>query len=287
MAKIFKIFLATCIFCLFTGLAFGKTLFSDSLNWSGSDFNGSGGWQYVNFEKLSTGGVNNSGCMRDYGTGGKAYIDIEGLGNYLELYIRFYAKVEKSTAGQKWLKIFGQRADGDSSTYANVTFGRVYETGYLKQISYGASGAARDTSNVEDYNLSGLFFPSSEWTCYEYHIKFAQAPEWNNGIFEAWVDGVKVAAHYNINNRGTEQSGLYIDEINFDGYGQSSDSAIGYRYIDEVVVSTEPIGTLDSDQSNTSSLTAPENFRVQELNLTFRTSETVITKFIAQGGASL
>mgnify|MGYP006284611813 CR=1 FL=1 len=267
MTKLFKIFLITCVFSLFiTGFAFGETLFSDDLDWSGSDFQGSGGWQYVTFEKLSSGGVNNSGCMRAYGKGNGAYIDIEGLGNHLELYIRFYAKVsENSNGGTKWLKVFGQGNGG--STYANTTFIRRYFSGIFDHIEYGEGGG--DNSHKLQYNLNGTepnddWHPPTTWTCYEYHIKFAQAPEWNNGVVEVWIDGVKYAEHYNVNNRSTAQEGLYIDELNFAGYSQDTDSDIGWRYIDEVVVATERIGMLNKQP--TAELGTPLDLSVSPAN---------------------
>jgi hypothetical protein len=221
---------------LFSALpARSDVIFSDDYLWSGS-FEGRGYEHVTSYaEKLEAGGYgDNGGCLRIYG-GHPVEIPIPG--DRLELYIRFYFRVTNSTAGQKWLKIFGQR-DGD--TYTNTTFQRIYDHGYFRSVVYGADCILCDCQNTLNY--TGDWFPGSEWTYYEAHIKFADGPEWNNGVVEVWCgDDKKLSAH-GVNNRNSAHNGLYISRISFSDYSRNPDSEVGYMWIDNIVISDDRIG---------------------------------------------
>lgn len=207
------------------------------------DFSGSGfdqakydyirpAWQYL----FSGGYEDNAGAARVYG--GEP-LEIPIPDGYLELYVRFYVKVTESSAGNEWLKIFGER---NGTTYANTTFGRIYLTGYAQEVSYGGPGcSACDTQATTKYP-SGSWFPSEEWTYYEAHIKFAQGPEWGNGIIEVWYGNEQKLSVTGIDNRNTNHEGLDIGVVSISDDSSSAPSAVGYMWIDNLVISTERIG---------------------------------------------
>lgn len=216
-------------------------IFSDDFEWSGALATGESGygWVSTSWEKLDFGGNgDNGGCARVLG-GNPLSIPIpEG---HLELYVRFYAKVSDSTAGQKWLKVFGQR---DGTTYTNTTFGRTYETGLFSAVSYGADCISCDTQTTLNYP-GGRWVPESEWTYYEAHIKFAEGPQWNNGVVEVWYGDEQKMSITNVNNRNSAHDGLNISYVSLSEYSSMPDEQVGYMYIDDIVISTEYIGPIE------------------------------------------
>lgn len=71
--------------------------------------------------------------------------------NLSELYISFRAKMPASKHGIKFCKVFGQQSGGG---YANCTFGLEYQTGAMKQVSFGdGTSVGNDTAQV--INLDG------------------------------------------------------------------------------------------------------------------------------------
>lgn len=222
-----------------------EVIFSDNFNSGNFNSPTVGLYGYVSpYWLLSETGGRMGGYAYTQG-GHPLHITIPEIENHLELYIRFYTKVVDSTKGQKWLKIFGDEGDDNGETiYANTTFGRTYSTGMFGGVSFGSLGCTRcDTQNVLNYP-DGQWFPNAEWTYYEAHIKFASAPDWNNGMVEVWYgDEVKISAG-NVDNRNSNHEGLYINHISISDYAADPDADVGYMMIDDLVVATERIGDL-------------------------------------------
>ena len=97
--------------------------------------------------------------------------------------------------------------------------------------------------------------PNNKWISFELHVKL-NTPGKNDGLVELYIDGVLKAKKYNINIRDK-----YSYKINsalvggwYSNSGKSSNQW-NYRYIDDVVISTEPI----NNNSNTSSGSSSSN----------------------------
>ena len=105
-----------------------------------------------------------------------------------------------------------------------------------------------------------------DWHCIEFHIKLSSSWEADDGVIELWFDGIKQTGAFNhhaiayANNPGgvenpnawnnyapTPKLGTGINYIvlhdNANSYLDWSEQA--YVYIDDVVISTEPIGPSD------------------------------------------
>jgi hypothetical protein len=130
-------------------------------------------------------------------------------------------------------------------------------------VSMGSPACSScDTQSVIGYP-DGQWFPDSEWTYYEAHIKFASGPEWENGVVEVWYgDEVKLSVS-GVDNRNINHEGQYINHVSFSDYSAYSDSEVGSMWIDNVVISTERVGPI----GGTSVPVVPEppvNFRSAE-----------------------
>lgn len=84
----------------------------------------------------------------------------------------------------------------------------------------------------------------SDWICIEAHVRLND-PGQSNGIEEFWVDGQLEASRSDQDHVGVYDT-YGINQVVFDNYwnGGSPDSNVLYR--DNIVISTEPIGCLES-----------------------------------------
>jgi hypothetical protein len=225
--------------------AYAEIIFQDDFESQHSLSNS--GYSYVSeyWQKSDSGGYgNNGGCAKVTG-GHPLHIAIPN--DRLELYIRFYAKVTNSSGGQKWLKVFGER---NGSTYTNTTFSRLYQDGYFYSVFYGEGCSECDTQSALPFP-GGRWFPSSSWTYYEAHIKFAEGPNWHNGIVEVWYGNDQKLSVTGVNNRNSAHEGLNISYISISDYSNNPDSQVGDMWIDNIVVSDTRIGRIGNNQDYT------------------------------------
>ena len=118
--------------------------------------------------------------------------------------------------------------------------------------------------------------PDNKWVCFELHVKL-NTPGKSDGLVEFWVDGILKAKKYNINIQ--DKNVHKINSVLVGGWysnsGSNSDQW-NYRYIDDLIISTEYIGTGESSSSSSSSYPpvfigtkppAPTNIKVVTNNL--------------------
>jgi hypothetical protein len=112
--------------------------------------------------------------------------------------------------------------------------------------------------------------PNNQWVSFELHIKL-NTPGLSNGLVELFVDGDKKVSKSNINIRGNYK--YKMNRVLVGGWysngGVNSDQN-NYRYMDDLVISTEYIGNSSSSTSNSSTTSnippvppAPTGIRVE------------------------
>jgi hypothetical protein len=93
--------------------------------------------------------------------------------------------------------------------------------------------------------------PDNKWVCFELHVKL-NTPGKSDGLVEFWIDGILKAKKYNINIQDSYDYKMNSVLVGgwYSNSGKNSDQW-NYRYIDDLVVSTERIGcgssTISSD----------------------------------------
>lgn len=108
--------------------------------------------------------------------------------------------------------------------------------------------------------------PNNKWVLFELRIKLNALGK-SDGLVEFWVDGVPIARKDNINIRGNNN--YKINNVLVGGWYSNSgknSNQYNYRYIDDLVISTTPIGTGSSSTSSTTSINpppAPTSIRVE------------------------
>jgi len=86
---------------------------------------------------------------------------------------------------------------------------------------------------------------SGRWFCVEGHVKL-NTPGANDGVFEFWVNDTLQAGSYNLNWHSTwnnDKNNMNINAIFFENYWNNGSSVQQERYIDNLLISTKPIGS--------------------------------------------
>lgn len=111
-------------------------------------------------------------------------------------------------------------------------------------------GARRGTTPIFTSGQSG------RWLCVEAHVKL-NTPGASDGVFEFWIDGQREAGRTDLNFVGTWQA-YGINAIFFENYWNAGAPAQRIRYFDNIVISTNRIGCLDTSRPE-----PPRNLRVR------------------------
>lgn len=259
MKKLILFLSLLSIFVLLPTAYGAQMYFQDDFEYSDSIGNHGWGSPDSNIEQMSSGGLNNSGCIRvryDHkGTPGYWLgVNVSAL-NLSDIYVRFYFKrTSWVEGGCKFLKIFGK--SNDPQGYANTSFQLNYSGGDLFEVSYGAGYAyANDTQSVIRYRgdhsdesvvvhtSKGTFDPPDDrWVCFEAHIKYNTNGN-RDGEYQVWIDGTLWLNATNIVNRNDANS-QYIRSVDLANYTHPW-SDTWYLWYDSIVISDSYIGPLD------------------------------------------
>ena len=102
--------------------------------------------------------------------------------------------------------------------------------------------------------------PDNQWVRFDLRVKL-NTPGASDGLVEFWIDGLLKAKKYNINIRGNND--YKINNVLVGGWysnsGANSDQ-FNYRYIDDLVISTQPIGNISTSASTSSSASNAPSF---------------------------
>jgi hypothetical protein len=114
------------------------------------------------------------------------------------------------------------------------TAGNLLTTGYNDFAHFTWLGAQQGTTPL--FNSSNV----GQWHCVETHMKLNNAGQ-SDGLFEFSVDGNLDAQRTGLNWLGS-YSAFGINAIFFENYWNATSPVVEQRYIDNIVVSTQPIG---------------------------------------------
>lgn len=273
----FSLIVSLLVFCVGIPPVFGKVIFQDDFDGYTNSISGWGAGTNVTLQ--NNGGIDNSKCARvnytSKGTG-PYYFSKNILSHKLsEIYVRFYFKVDYPSGGSKFLKLFGE-SDAPVG-YANTTFALNYSSNTLNELSYGdGSGTSNDTqtiirysgkafdSNVNVVKFSNSFDPrDGKWHCFEAHMKYNTNGK-RDGVYRVWIDGNLRIHATNVKNRNDKNS-MFFRSVDLANYCSDKFENAWNLWYDNVVISTEPIGTLGSvDDKPQSPPGTPINFRVSD-----------------------
>lgn len=83
-----------------------------------------------------------------------------------------------------------------------------------------------------------------KWHCVEAHVKLNDSGQ-SNGIQEFWIDGLLEARRDKL-NFVTSYTGYAINAVFIERYWNAGSPKLQERYVDNIVVSTRPIGCTDA-----------------------------------------
>ncbi len=116
--------------------------------------------------------------------------------------------------------------------------GNVVSTKYNDWANLRWLGAKKGTTDLFSEENAG------EWQCVVAHAKL-NTPGESDGVFELWINGELQARKENMNwhgNYNSDPEGYGINAIFFENYWNSGSPQDQERYMDNIVISTEPIG---------------------------------------------
>ena len=182
-----------------------------------------------------------------------------GTAKYRELYWRIYLKNQTGWTGGGGGKLgrvtVFAKADWSQAMIAHTwTEGAsASETALLLDPASGTDDAGNViTQGYNDFNhlrwlgaetSSVPMFTAStvgQWYCVEVHVKLNSAGA-SDGVEEMWVNGTKAATAANLNFLGA-YSAYGLNAVFIENYWNNGSPVAQERYIDNLVVSTQPIG---------------------------------------------
>lgn len=124
--------------------------------------------------------------------------------------------------------------------------------------------------NLMDTSIDGSGYWSSapEWHCFEIYIKLTGTYGGSGGVIQIWFDGVLQDWPRHYSKGSSLPTGIYGNGINYiglfdNGSGNQYWPGLRYVWVDNVVISTTYIGTLDEAPSPT--VEAPTNLRIKDM----------------------
>jgi len=179
--------------------------------------------------------------------------------DFREVYWRFYVKMSKGWSGNPmkltratilaasdWSQamiahIWGE--SGDNLLEMEPATGidsnnNLVTTGYNDFNHLAWLGISKGITPIYETSVSNT------WRCVEVHVKLNK-PGSSDGIFEFWIDGNLEARRADLNWVGRWQN-YGINMIMFDNYWNNGAPCAQERYMDNIVISTKPIGMASS-----------------------------------------
>ncbi len=180
--------------------------------------------------------------------------------DFREIYYRMYLKMEDGWEGNpaklSRATVFTSSEDWRQAMIAHLWSDGNYHLLLDPASCVDANGNVECTKYNDFDNLQWLGYQSGTtplfdsdhddtWFCVEHHVKLND-PGQSNGIQEFWIDDSLEARRENMNFTGTYTE-YAINAIFFENYWNDGSIKEQKRYFDNIVISTERIGCLDSN----------------------------------------
>jgi hypothetical protein len=200
-----------------------------------------------------SGGMDGSPCVRinylSAGTGPHT-LTRSIPGQHQELYFKFNFKVVGyPSGGAKFLKV---RALKDDKNYANTTWMINYNSGRLKEISFG-SGRSRENDTQQTIRYNGTLsrstkgvtivqatderdIPRDTWHTFEAHMRYNSNGQ-ADGEYQVWINGEPVVHATNLVNRHNDNP-LHFNWLYLGNYSHGNWKTPWELYYDNLTIST-------------------------------------------------
>jgi uncharacterized protein YjdB len=183
-----------------------------------------------------------------------------GTANYREVYWRVYVRNQPGWVGGGGDKL-SRAVVFATSNWAEAAFAHVWSgvasEGDANQLlldpasGTDLAGTLKTTTYNDFTNMRWLgqtvgpltLFDNAhvgQWYCVEAHAKLNDAGA-SNGVFELWINGTLQAQHTGLNWLGSF-SDYGFNAVFFENYWNAGTPVAQDRYLDDIVVSTQPIG---------------------------------------------
>jgi hypothetical protein len=200
-----------------------------------------------------SGGPDGSPCIRiNYLSAGTSPHIFSRMipGEHQELYFKFNFKVVGyPSGGAKFLKV---RALKDDKNYANTTWMINYDTGRLKEISFG-NGRSRENDTQQTIRYNGTLsrsttgvtvlqatderdIPPDTWHTFEAHMRYNSNGQ-ADGEYQVWINGEPVVHAANLVNRHNDNP-MHFNWLYLGNYSHGNWQTPWELYYDNLVIST-------------------------------------------------
>lgn len=248
---------------------------STPINQKYFDYDNNGG----DFVPVAGKGINNSTAMQvkwqigEVGAGGfkrtfgrnPVNSQSHSTTDFKEIYWRQYLKMETGWSGNPYK--LSRAMILATSNWAQAMIAHLWGAGVGDTLMIDpASGIDANnnlaTTTYNDFaNLKWLGYKrgitpifsstsSGKWYCIEVHVKL-NTPGASDGVFEYWIDNNLEAKRTDLNWVGAWQD-YGINAVFFENYWNGGAPGERIRYFDNIVISTQKIGCLDSTESTPS-----------------------------------
>jgi hypothetical protein len=224
----------------------------------GMGINGSRGMQV----RWQAGEVGAGSIKLAFGKNPNAYMNKQNIrpaDTFREIYYRMYLKMQSGWQGSP-AKLSRATVFASANEWRQAMIAHLWSDDNERLLidpasCVNASGAVQCTT-YNDFNhlswlgnksgITPLFATSNSgrWLCVEAHVKLND-PGLSNGVQEFWIDGQVEARREGLNFVGT-YADYAINAIFFENYWNAGSPVQQERYFDNIVVSTKPIGCLQT-----------------------------------------
>jgi len=185
---------------------------------------------------------------------------IRNTEDFSEIYYRMYVRTQEGWQGGTLGKLSRAFifAGANGATYSQAMIGHLWGSGErlsIDPVSLVDENCVCLSTGYNDFghmdwlgNVTGVtpLFAAENcglWYCIEAHVKLNDSdPEIANGLQEYWIDGQLEARNDGLNFvKCWDDYG--INAIYFENYSNSGSPVVQERYFDNIVVSTQPIGS--------------------------------------------
>jgi len=180
--------------------------------------------------------------------------------DFREIYYRMYLKMEDGWEGNpaklSRATVFTSSEDWRQAMIAHLWSDGNYHLLLDPASCVDANGTVECTTYNDFGNLQWLGYQSGTtplfdtdhddtWFCVEHHVRLND-PGQSNGLQEFWIDDSLEARRENLNFTGTYTE-YAINAVFFENYWNDGSIKEQKRYFDNIVISTERIGCLDTN----------------------------------------
>ncbi len=224
---------------------------------AGIGLSGSRGMQV----RWQAGEVGAGSIKLSFGRNPNAYMNKQNIRpgqDFREIYYRMYLKMQSGwqgspaklsratifTSANDWRQAMIAHLWSDDSAHLLIDPASCVDGGVVQCTTYNDFNHLKWLGNKSGVTPLFATDHSGTWYCIEAHVK-VNDPGQSNGVQEFWIDGRLEARREGLNFTGT-YADYGINAVFFENYWNAGSPVLQERYFDNIVVSTKPIGCLQT-----------------------------------------